>query len=101
MVKSLKTIEKDSHVNFKELTLHILQSYLDASNDNLELLSLLDESMSVIGTGKQEFLKIYKHLSNPLHVMFNKEIKFILNGKTLNNRSKLLMRSMYWSMEKF
>lgn len=57
MVKSLKTIEKDSHVNFKELTLHILQSYLDASNDNLELLSLLDESMSVIGTGKQEFFK--------------------------------------------
>lgn len=43
-------------IDFKQLTEHILQSYLDSSSiDDMEILSLLDENMSVIGTGKHEF----------------------------------------------
>ena len=43
-------------IDFKQLTEHILQSYLDSSSiDDMKILSLLDENMSVIGTGKHEF----------------------------------------------
>ena len=45
-------------VDFKELTEHILNSYLNSSSEeDMEVLKLLDESMSVIGTGKQEFFR--------------------------------------------
>ncbi len=48
-------------IDFKRLTEHILQSYLTASSiDDMEILSLLDENMSVIGTGKHEFWKNLK-----------------------------------------
>ncbi len=47
-----------AEINFKELTTHILKSYLDStSEEDMDILPLLDESMSVIGTGKQEFFK--------------------------------------------
>ena len=43
-------------IDFKRLTEHILQSYLNSpSLDDMEILDLLDEDMSVIGTGKHEF----------------------------------------------
>lgn len=48
-------IEKNMNIDFKELTEYILKSYLDASEDSLQVIDLLDDSMSVIGTGKQEF----------------------------------------------
>ncbi len=52
---------KESHmadVSFRELTEYILNSYLDAtSEEDMVILELLDENMSVIGTGKQEFFK--------------------------------------------
>ncbi len=47
--------EKDLNNYFKELTEYILKSYLDASKENMQVVELLDEQMSVIGTGKQEF----------------------------------------------
>ncbi len=48
-------IEKNMNIDFKELTEYILKSYLNASEDNMQVIDLLDDSMSVIGTGKQEF----------------------------------------------
>ncbi len=54
MAKESTTAE----VNFKELTEHILNSYLNSrSEEDMEVLNLLDESMSVIGTGRQEFYR--------------------------------------------
>ena len=48
-------IENNLNTDFKELTEYILKSYLDASEDNMQVIDLLADSMSVIGTGKQEF----------------------------------------------
>ena len=51
-------------VNFKKLTEYILNSYLNSnSEENMEVLKLLDESMSVIGTGKQEFFRNLQEFS--------------------------------------
>ena len=51
-------------VDFEKLTEHILSSYLDAdSKANTEVLNLLDEDMSVIGTGKQEFFRNLQEFS--------------------------------------
>ena len=51
-------------VDFKKLTEHILHTYLNADPEaNAEVLSLLDESMSVIGTGKQEFFRNLQEFS--------------------------------------
>ncbi len=58
------TKENTKDVNFKELTEHILKSYLDStSEEDLDILELLDESMSVIGTGKQEFYRNLQEFS--------------------------------------
>ena len=60
MVKEQAAIEAD----FKKLTEHILNSYLNSDpKANLGLLSLLDDSMSVIGTGKQEFFRNLQEFS--------------------------------------
>ena len=51
-------------VDFRQLTEHILNSYLNAnSEEGMEVLKLLDESMSVIGTGKQEFFRNLQEFS--------------------------------------
>ena len=51
-------------VDFKRLTAHILNSYLSSDPEaNSEVLDLLDESMSVIGTGKQEFFRNLQEFS--------------------------------------
>ena len=51
-------------VDFKKLTEHILDSYLNSDpKANSELLNLLDDSMSVIGTGKQEFFRNLQEFS--------------------------------------
>ena len=43
-------------VDFKELTEYILKSYLGSTSlDDMDIIKILDENMSVIGTGKQEF----------------------------------------------
>ncbi len=56
MAKALQTAENASDMDFKKLTKHILRSYLDCSSEeDMDVLALLDENMSVIGTGKQEF----------------------------------------------
>lgn len=57
----------DKKVDFKELTEHILNSYLAASTEEeMDILDLLDENMSVIGTGKHEifhnFQEFYQRL---------------------------------------
>lgn len=45
-------------VDFKELTEYILKSYLGSTSlDDMDIIKILDENMSVIGTGKQEFYK--------------------------------------------
>ncbi len=60
MVKQQAATEAD----FKKLTEHILNSYLNSDPAaNLELLNLLDDSMSVIGTGKQEFFRNLREFS--------------------------------------
>lgn len=64
MAKAPQTSENSSNVNFKELTEHILRSYLDCSSEeDMEIFSLLDESLSVIGTGKQEFFRNLQEFS--------------------------------------
>ena len=51
-------------VDFKGLTEHILNSYLSPDVEaTTEVLSLLDEGMSVIGTGKQEFFTSLREFS--------------------------------------
>ncbi len=50
--------EKKTALDFKRLTEQILQAYLDIDeNMDAALLDLLDDSMSVIGTGKHEFYR--------------------------------------------
>lgn len=69
----------DKKVDFKELTEHILSSYLAASTeDEMDILDLLDENMSVIGTGKHEifhnFQEFYKSLQ--FEVWQREEVRF-------------------------
>ncbi len=57
----------DKKIDFKELTEHILDSYLAASTEEeMDILELLDENMSVVGTGKHEifhnFQEFYQNL---------------------------------------
>ncbi len=63
-------MEKTTHtadINFKELTEHILRCYLDSdSQEDMEILELLDENLSVIGTGKQEFFRNLQEFSQAL-----------------------------------
>ncbi len=64
--------EQESTINFIELTEHILDSYLNASTEEtMDILDLLDESMSVIGTGKHEF---YRNLEE-FYQSFQFEVK--------------------------
>ena len=59
-----KEPQNRSNTDFKELTRHILRSYLDAdSQENMDILKLLDDSLSVIGTGKQEFYRNLQEFS--------------------------------------
>ncbi len=45
-------------LNFKDLTEHILRSYLESnSEEEMDIFNMFDQNMSVIGTGKQEFFK--------------------------------------------
>ncbi len=49
---------KSVQMDFKRLTEQILQAYLDTdSEDGLDALNMLDEHLSVIGTGKHEFFR--------------------------------------------
>ena len=60
MAKESNAVE----IDFKELTEHILNSYLNSnSEEDMEVWKLLDESMSVIGTGKQEFFRSLQEFS--------------------------------------
>ncbi len=50
--------EDNKTIDFKQLTMHILDSYLNSlSSNDMDVVNLLDENMSVIGTGKHEFYK--------------------------------------------
>ncbi len=54
----------EASVDFRKLTEHILDSYLNSSSEEgMEVLELLDEGMSVIGTGKQEFFRNLQEFS--------------------------------------
>ena len=67
---------KSTEIDFKERTEQILKSYLHASSDaNLDILSFLDENMSVIGTGKQEFFRNFNEFSQ----------SYIFDGKQREN----------------
>ncbi len=64
MGKGQHTLENRKDVNFKELTEHILRSYLDStSGEDMEILNLMDENLSVIGTGRQEFFRNLQEFS--------------------------------------
>lgn len=57
----------DKKVDFKELTEHILNSYLAASTEEeMDILDLLDENMSVIGTGKHEIFHNFQEFYQSL-----------------------------------
>lgn len=58
MTKELQTIINQTNVDLKKLTAYILNSYLNSvSEEDMKVISLLDDRLSVIGTGKQEFYK--------------------------------------------
>ncbi len=57
MTQERQQARKDKDINFRELTEHILKLYLNASGEDAGVLELLDEDLSVIGTGKQEFFR--------------------------------------------
>lgn len=57
MDKNRCEMNKNFDIDFKELTEYILKSYLEASEDNMSVLKMLDDNMSVIGTGKTEFFR--------------------------------------------
>ncbi len=58
MTKELQTIINQTNVDFKKLTAYILNSYLNSVSEvDMKVISLLDDHLSVIGTGKQEFYK--------------------------------------------
>lgn len=59
-----KILPEDSNINFKEITEHILETYLDTSTQvDTNVFDFLDEGMSVIGTGKQEFFRNLQEFS--------------------------------------
>ncbi len=69
----------DKKIDFKKLTLHILNSYLDASaEEEMDILELLDENMSVIGTGKHEFFQNFQEFYQSLQfdVWQREEVRF-------------------------
>lgn len=67
MTQERQQARNDKDINFRELTEHILKLYLGASGEDAGVLELLDEDLSVIGTGKQEF---FRNLQEFLPVFF-------------------------------
>ncbi len=64
MMKKTQPFEKQPKTDFKELTERILKSYLDSTTEEeMDILTLLDENLSVIGTGKQEFFRNLQEFS--------------------------------------
>ena len=87
-----------AEVDFKELTEHILNSYLNScSEEDMAVLKLLDESMSVIGTGKQEFFRNLQEFSKSFLFEVNSARKFDSGGRILRSMNKKSMRSTCWS----
>ena len=76
-------------IDFKELTEYILNSYLNScSEEDMAVLKLLDESMSVIGTGKQEFFRNLQEFSKSflLEVEQREKIRFRWKDFTFNEQ---------------
>ncbi len=76
-------------VDFKELTEHILDSYLNSDPEaNADIFGLLDESMSVIGTGKQEFFRNLQEFSQAFvfDVEQRETIRFTWSDLTLEEQ---------------
>lgn len=58
MSEILQSLVNHTDVDFKQLTENILNCYLNsASVEDMKIISLLDDHLSVIGTGKQEFYR--------------------------------------------
>ena len=78
-----------AEVDFKKLTEYILNSYLNScSEEDMAVLKLLDESMSVIGTGKQEFFRNLQEFSKSflLEVEQREKIRFRWKDFTFNEQ---------------
>ena len=76
-------------IDFKELTEYILNSYLNScSEEDMAVLKLLDESMSVIGTGKQEFFRNLQEFSKSFlfEVEQREKIRFRWKDFTFNEQ---------------
>ena len=85
MAKESNAVE----IDFKELTEYILNSYLNScSEEDMAVLKLLDESMSVIGTGKQEFFRNLQEFSKSflLEVEQREKIRFRWKDFTFNEQ---------------
>ncbi len=90
MTSNIRSIEKDTCIDFKERTMDILQSYFDASKENMEVLSFLDEQMSVIGTGKQEFFKNLQEFSQIFNQNIEQRKKVYFEWKNLKQEEQVL-----------
>ena len=78
-----------AEVDFKKLTEYILNSYLNScSEEDMAVLKLLDESMSVIGTGKQEFFRNLQEFSKSFlfEVEQREKIRFRWKDFTFNEQ---------------
>ena len=85
MAKESNAVE----IDFKELTEYILNSYLNScSEEDMAVLKLLDESMSVIGTGKQEFFRNLQEFSKSFlfEVEQREKIRFRWKDFTFNEQ---------------
>ncbi len=87
----MNTKFEQKNVDFKKLTEHILRSYLDAaSEDDMGVLELLDEDMSVIGTGKQEFYRNLQEFSRAFVFEVEQREKVHFEWQNFENEEKRL-----------
>ncbi len=91
MEKELQVSTNHFDVDFKQLTEHILNSYLNsASDDDMKIVSLLDDHLSVIGTGKQEFFKTLDEFLQSFIVDVQQREKVHFEWKNFEQKEQVL-----------
>ncbi len=91
MTQQLFDLAKHFDVDFKQLTQHILNSYLNStSEEDMKIVSLLDEHLSVIGTGKQEFYKSLEEFLQSFLIDVNQREKIHFEWKDFTQNEQIL-----------
>ena len=91
MAKMPQTSKDASRMDFKKLTKYILKSYLDCtSEEDMDILALLDENLSVIGTGKQEFFRNLQEFSQAFVFDINQRESVRFQWKDFNIEEQII-----------